>query len=300
MAKPTPPFSNPNLPVIYGYEADTGDTVVFSLKQIRQLTDSKSKPDLVNIPEHDGAFDVDASRPTPAGAGDFDLSFMVVGSIPEALAGSIAAIEKITALPGKLWRIVPGAGTPCQWTRARRLGRPRKITDIQTLGLTPWQNLAMKFIAPAAFWFSEIEGEGSYYGGDYYGAGYYGGSAISFAVSGTSTTGTIINPGNAIAKALSFKLIASAAGTITAPRIQQITAAQDISMSGTIQDDYYELKTDVPSLYRGTIEAWDELTINEAHTYGLIWLYPGENEITITSGTAMGGSAIFTFYSPYQ
>lgn len=300
MSKPDPPLDTPNVPVIYGYETDGGDTCTFPLTQWRGGGGSSAKPRLVEVPGVPGALDQDGTQELEQGPLEVEVAYLVTASAGTALYSAQSTIEQLTARPGRLWRILPSGA--CQWTRARRLGTPRKVGAVENLGHTPWQNVSLQFVAPSGYWHSENleSGQSVYYGVPLYGSVTYGGSLAGIVLSGTTTSGTISNSGDAVCRALKLRLTASAAGTIAAPTISQPAFGQTLTYSGTITNDYIELDTVVPALRQGTAttDVWTALTLGDSHEQGLLWLEAGDNIITITSGVTMDGTAKFTFYAP--
>lgn len=301
MSKPDPPIATPNVPTVYGYETDGGETVAFPLQQLRQTTSSRAAPRLATVPAMPGAIDLDGTQELAQGVLDVEVSYTVTNAAGTALYSTQSEIDQLTARPGKLWRVLPSG--ECQWTRARRLGTPRKVTAVENLGHTPWQVVTLQFTAPSGYWHGENleSGQDSYYGVPLYGSVLYGGAIPGWELSGTSTVGTIENSGDAICRTLRMRLTAGSAGTIAAPTISQPAFSQSLTYSGTIADeDYIELNTAVPSLTNGTAgtDVWTSLSLGAAHEQGLLWLEPGQNLITISSGSDMSGTAVLYFYPP--
>jgi hypothetical protein len=301
MSRPALTVANPKLPLVYGYEADNGDTVTFPLNQIQVSGNSDANVHLAEVPGAPGAVDLDGIDEVEQGPLEVELSYMVTESAGTALYSTQSEVEKVTARPGKLWRVLPSGR--CQGTRARRLGTPRKVAEVEGLAATPWQNVAMRFTAPAGYWFGEGLGGGGtvLYGQPLYGASLYGYVDNDFVLSGTSCSGTLINEGDAICRALVLKIQAGAAGTIVTPTIANGALNQSLTYAGTVKDaDYIELDTAKPSLVQGTTltDSWASLSLGAGHRQGLLWLEPGPNVITVTSAETMDGTATITFYSP--
>jgi hypothetical protein len=300
MSKPDPPVDTPNTPLIYGYEADNGDTCVFPLNQLRHTSASNASPRLVTVPGAPGAVDLDGTQELEQGPLEVEVAYLITAAAGTTLYTSQSQIEQITARPGKLWRILPSGA--CEWTRARRLGTPRKVVAPENLGQSAWQNVTMRFTGPSGYWHGESleTGTYNYYGVPLYGSIVYGGSLPGFALTGTAVVGTIENSGDAICRALRLRLTASTAGTIAAPTVTQPAFSQSLSYSGTITNDYIELDTATPALTQGAAatDVWSGLSLGAAHEQGLLWLEPGANLITIASSGTMDGTAVFYFYPP--
>jgi len=133
MSKPDPPIDNPNTPLIYGYETDGGDTCTFPLNQLRTSGASKASPRLAEVPGMPGALDLDGTQELEQGPLELEVAYMVTAAAGTTLYSTQSEIEQLTARPGKLWRVLPNGR--CEWTRARRLGTPRKVAAVENLAL---------------------------------------------------------------------------------------------------------------------------------------------------------------------
>jgi hypothetical protein len=285
MSKPAPPVATPKTTLVYGYESNAGYKIAWPLDQIRVLEEGSGRPETVTVPNLDGVVDLGGDKLSAIGPQEVEVSFMVVGA---ALHDTIHQVKRATSLPGKLWRVTPEGSA--QWTKARRLGRPRQVTEPGNLAETPWQILTMRFLCPTGVWYAENA------------------SSQSFALSGTFDSGVITNPGDYVVKALKFTLQPANPGTIKIPTIRNMTGSGDpygfqhLWYQGSALDGTpWVLDTSIPSLKKGTADSWSELRrgVWPYHRQGYLWLFPGPNTITISSSVALSGTATLEFYPAY-
>ncbi len=297
MTTPTPPIANPNETIIFGAEADTGESCAFPIQQIQSRWEPTERTSMAQTPGVDGAIDTMGLRLPERGPGRAEVSALFTAEDGPGLDGTIGYVDRVTSKPIKLWRVTPNGDL--QWARARRLTPPTEIVTVDTLGLSCYQVRQYQFSVPGGIWYSATKEEANYYGGALYGDVFYGvDAAYQVTLSGTLAAGSIVHPGNFHQRALQGT-ITCGSGTITGLRVQNLTTGQDFTIGGTITaGESYVIDTMQNTLKKGTVDYYPP-TWGATHREGFLMMAAGLNVLQFSQAGSMDGTIVLSFYSAY-